>query len=61
MLASSPLIDHTDWREYRFQFVPSKEVGFITLEVWYAPGVFVRYRGNILLDKCSVIENCDRA
>lgn len=61
LLASSPLINHADWREYRFQFVPSKEVRFITLEVWYAPGVFVRYRGNILLDKCSVIENCDRA
>ena len=61
ILASSPLINHADWREYHFQFVPSKEVRFITLEAWYAPGVFVRYRGNILLDKCSVIENCDRA
>ncbi len=61
LLTSSPLVDHADWREYRFQFVPSNEVRYITFEAWYAPGVFVKYRGNILLDQCSVIENCDRA
>lgn len=61
LLASSPLIDHPDWRAYKFQFAPSHDMRVITFEAYYGPGVFVPYKGNILLDNCSAIERCDRA
>ncbi|HNE27584.1 MAG TPA: hypothetical protein PKL15_06900 [Saprospiraceae bacterium] len=61
LLASSPLIDHEDWRVYKFQFVPSHDMRVITFEAYYGPGVFKPYKGNILLDNCSYIERCDRA
>ncbi len=61
LLASSALIDHTGWKEYKFQFVPNHEMRYITFEAYYAPGALFHYRGNILLDNCSPIERCDRA
>lgn len=61
LLDSSPLIDHADWKAYRFQFTPNADVKFITLEAYFGPGVLFKYKGNILLDQCSVIERCDRA
>ena len=61
LLASSPLIDHSDWRKYPFQFVPARDMRYITFEAWYGPGVSFQYKGNILLDNCSAIEKCDRA
>ena len=61
LLASSPLIDHSDWRKYKFLFVPEHDMRYITFEAWYGPGTMFRYRGNILLDNCSNLEKCDRA
>lgn len=61
LLDQSPLIAHQDWKQYRFQFAPKKQVRFITLVVWYAPGVMFRYKGNILVDELSPIVKCDRA
>jgi hypothetical protein len=61
LLASSPLIDHSDWRKYPLQFVPARDMRYITFEAWYGPGITFRYKGNILLDNCSAIEKCDRA
>lgn len=61
LMASSPLINHSDWRNYRFEFFTPTEIRYITLEAWYAPGVIFKYNGNILLDNCSDIQRCDRA
>lgn len=61
LLATSPLIDHEDWRVYKFQFIPNRDMRVITFEAHYGPGVFKPYKGNILLDNCSYIERCDRA
>lgn len=61
LLASSPLIDHSDWRKYSFQFVPARDMRYITFEAWFGPGITFRYKGNILLDNCSAIEKCERA
>lgn len=61
LLATSPLIDHTNWQKYPFQFVPARDMRYITLEAWYGPGITFKYKGNILLDNCSSIEKCDRA
>ena len=61
LLASSMLIDHEGWKEYKFQFVPNHTMRYITFEAFFAPGAMFRYRGNIVLDNCSPIERCDRA
>lgn len=61
LLAASPLIDHADWRVYKFQFVPDRDMRVLTFEAYYAPGALFQYKGNILLDNCSPIERCDRA
>lgn len=61
LLESSPLIDHSEWKQYKFQFVPPRDMRFITFEAWYGPGITFKYKGNILMDNCSAIEKCDRA
>lgn len=61
LLASSPLIDHADWRVYKFQFVPTRDVQFITFEAYFAPGATFFYKGNLILDNFSPIERCDKA
>lgn len=61
LLGSSPLITHSEWRQYDFQFVPKQAVRYFVLEAYYAPGVLRPYAGNLLLDSCSAIERCERA
>lgn len=61
LLATSPLISHSDWRPYTFQFFTTGQVRYLTLEAWYGPGTTFKYNGNILLDNCSPIEKCVRA
>ncbi len=61
LLATSPLIDHADWRQYKFELSPSINVTELVFEVDYAPGVLFKYKGNILLDNCSPLEKCVRA
>lgn len=61
LLASSPLINHSDWRVYQFLFFTPGEVRYLTLEASYGPGTTFKYNGNILVDNCSPIEKCDRA
>lgn len=61
LLTSSALVSHTEWRQYKFQFVPNRDIRYITLEAYFAPGALFHYRGNIVLDNCSPIERCDRA
>lgn len=61
LLASTPLIDHATWKPYKLQFVPSRDVQFITFEAYFAPGATIKYKGNLLLDNCSPIERCDKA
>lgn len=61
LLSSSPLINHSDWRHYTFQFITKETVRYLTIEAWYAPGTIFKYNGNIVLDHCSPIEKCARA
>ena len=61
LLTASPLINHSDWRQYQLQFFTKETVRYLTLEAWYGPGVIFKYNGNILLDNCSPIEKCARA
>jgi hypothetical protein len=61
LLATSPLINHKDWKQYDFKFTPTQNCAAITFEATYAPGVSIKYKGNILLDKCSDIFKCEKA
>ncbi|MDO8368386.1 MAG: hypothetical protein Q7T20_16415 [Saprospiraceae bacterium] len=61
LLTTSPLIDHADWRQYKFELNPSTNMTQLVFEVDYAPGIFFKYKGNILLDNCSPLEKCVRA
>lgn len=61
LLDTSPLIDHSDWRTYKFELNPSGKVGVLIFEAYYAPGVLFKYKGNLLLDNCSPLEKCVRA
>ncbi len=61
LLASSPMINHSEWRNYKFQFIPGQDVRYITFEAYFAPGTTFFYNGNIILDHCSPIERCNRA
>ncbi len=61
LLATSKLIDHADWRQYKFELSPSSTLTQLIFEVDYAPGVVFKYKGNLLLDNCSPLEKCIRA
>lgn len=61
LLTTSPLINHSDWRQYQLQFFTKGTVRYLTLEASYGPGTIFKYNGNILLDNCSPIEKCARA
>lgn len=61
LLATSPLIDHSDWRSYKFELSPTTTATQLIFEADYAPGVVFKYKGNILLDNCSPLEKCIRA
>ncbi len=61
LLASSTLIDHADWRQYKFELSPSGNVTQLVFEADYAPGIVFKYKGILLLDNCSPLEKCVRA
>ena len=61
MLASSKLITNTFW-ELNELFMDTKaDVKYIMFEAFYGPGIFVPYKGNILIDNIGYIEKCKRA
>ena len=37
------------------------DVKYIMFEAFYGPGIFVPYKGNILIDNIGYIEKCKRA
>jgi hypothetical protein len=61
LLGTSPLIAHTDWKLYHFQFEVKQRLPCITLEASFGPGTTFKYRGNILLDACSAVWKCEKA
>ncbi len=61
LLDSSPLITHSDWKNYSFSFTPPADIKYLTFEASFGAGITFFYKGNVLLDNCSVIETCERA
>ncbi|NNE28222.1 MAG: OmpA family protein [Saprospiraceae bacterium] len=50
LLDESPLINHSEWREYSFRFEPSMKHTYFFLEVFYKTPSLFPYNGNILID-----------
>ena len=55
LLDETPLIDHTDWKQYNLRFEPRKSHSFITIEAFYKTPTLVPYNGNVLIDDASSI------
>lgn len=55
VIAISKLIEHTDWREYTYEFEANSNLYSITLEAFYKTPVLTPYRGNLLIDNVSPI------
>ena len=56
LLAVSPLITHTDWKEYVLELktFEKNKYDYLTLEAYYRKPVAFPYNGNLLLDNCSL-------
>ena len=61
LLTESAVIKHTDWKNYKFQFLTKKEYPYIIFEAYYMKGMFTPYKGNILIDNVSVFKRCPKA
>jgi Carbohydrate binding domain len=61
LLGESNFINHTNWKKYEFKFRAETDINYIIFEAHYMDGIYFFYKGNILIDDCSVIEQCDRA
>ncbi len=61
LLAETPAIEHNDWRRYDLEFFSPTNLSYLTIEGYFAPGLYFHYNGNILLDQASPIIPCKRA
>ena len=61
LIADTEVIENVDWEYYQFDFVSKKKISFITIEAYYAPGVYFPYQGNVLLDGITAFKTCQRA
>ena len=59
LLVSSDIVEHTDWRQYKFEFTPKNgDYYYFFLEAYYKTPTMFHYNGNLLLDKASEIASC---
>ncbi|MEM6967720.1 MAG: carbohydrate binding domain-containing protein, partial [Bacteroidota bacterium] len=61
LLAETKFVKHQDWRKYEFEFYPKNTINYLVFEAHFADGVYISYKGNILLDDLSEISICKRA
>lgn len=61
LLVDTEAIENVDWEYYEFDFMTKKEISYITIEAYYAPGIYFHYRGNVLLDGITPFKMCQRA
>lgn len=61
LLAESSTVANNEWQTFEFEFEPSRDVNYFTLEAFYEVPVLIPYNGHLLLDNASVIEQipCD--
>ena len=60
-LGEVPYIDHTNWKEYKFEFTAEEDFPYIIIEASYIDGLSFPYKGNVLIDNCSAFQPCKRA
>lgn len=60
IIGESPFINHTEWKKYLFKFSPDTDLNYIIFEAQHMDGIYFNYRGNILIDDCSPIQDCER-
>lgn len=53
LLAESPAVNHSEWRQYNFKIEPSGNYPYIRIEAFYETPVLFAYNGHILLDGAS--------
>lgn len=61
LLWESDLIHKQTWETFEIRFIPQATYQYIIIEAYFAPGVFLRYRGNVLIDNLTEIIKCNRA
>jgi len=61
LLWESDLIYNQQWEKHEVRFLPKNNYQYLIIEAYFAPGIFIKYRGNVLLDHISDIVRCDRA
>jgi len=61
LLGEVGLISHDEWKTYDLSFTAKKDIEFIIIEAYYVKGMLFDYRGNVLIDKMTPFQNCDRA
>ncbi|MDF1697387.1 MAG: hypothetical protein P1U56_16205 [Saprospiraceae bacterium] len=60
LIFESPLIDHKNWKTFKFNFYAKGDYEYITLEAYISEGEF-SHKGNILIDKLRPILRCGNA
>jgi len=60
LLATSPVIEHYEWKTYNFSFIAKQSYSHIIIECYYKVPSMLPYRGNILIDSFFFFESCDR-
>ncbi|MCI1265253.1 MAG: hypothetical protein LKG19_01690 [Saprospiraceae bacterium] len=55
LLATSPLVENTEWQRFDFEFRSQSKITFFRLEAYFKPLSPFPYNGNILLDNASDI------
>lgn len=61
LLATSPVIEHYEWKTYNFSFFTKFSYQYIIIECYYKTPTLLPYRGNILVDSFFFFESCERA
>ncbi len=61
LLWESDLINNPNWKTFEVKFYTKKAHRFLLIEAFYAPGVYIKYRGNVLIDNITQIVQCDGA
>ncbi len=55
LLSESSPVDHTEWKEYKFEWTPKITHAYIMIEAFYKIPTLFPYNGNLLIDNASDI------
>lgn len=57
----SDLIHQNSWQTHEVKFYTKSTYHYLFIEAYFAPGIFFKYRGNVLIDHLTDIIRCTRA